>query len=83
MVRYQFLKQTCLGCNFFVNDILTRLVNKIQPIFDNVQLNSSKNFQFQAFSKAVNLFNQKAHLTREGKMTIMDLFCQLALSYKP
>lgn len=34
-------------CNFFVNDIFS-LVNIIQPIFENVQLNSSKNFQFPA-----------------------------------
>lgn len=36
-------------CNFFVNDIFS-LVNIIQPIFDNVQLNSSKNLKFQALS---------------------------------
>lgn len=65
------VSETNNKCNFFVNDIFS-LVNIIQPIFENVQLNSSKNFQFQAFSKPVNLFNQKAHFTREGKMTIMD-----------
>lgn len=56
------VSETNNKCNFFVNDIFS-LVNIIQPIFDNVQLNSSKNFQFQAFSKAVvSIYLIKRHI---------------------
>ena len=53
-------------CNFFVNDAFS-LINIILPIFNYVQLNSSKFSQFKVFEEAVKLLKDKSHLTIEGK----------------
>jgi hypothetical protein len=58
-------------CNYFVNDIYS-LVHIILPIFYYVPLKSSKYYQYQVFKEAVNLFNNKMHLTPEGKAIIID-----------
>lgn len=51
--------------NFFVNDI-NSLKNIILPIFDNINLNSSKFHHFQLFKKALLLAANKEHLTPSG-----------------
>jgi len=56
--------------NFFVNDI-NSLLYTIIPIFDNVNLNSSKYHHFLLFKKAVILTKNKKHLSDEGKLEII------------
>ena len=50
-------------CNYFVNDQAS-LIHVISPIFNYVQLNSTKHFDFLTFDKAVNLVKNKEHLSR-------------------
>lgn len=56
--------------NFFVND-KDSLLNIIIPIFDFVNLNSSKYHHYLLFNKAVFLLKNKEHLLDEGKLTII------------
>lgn len=63
-------------CNFFVTDQKS-LINVIIPIFNNVELKSSKFFQFLNFKKAVNLFIDKKHLTFEGKKDMLQYFHEM------
>ena len=56
--------------NYFVND-LNSLLYVILPIFDYVNLNSSKSHHFELFKKAVLLTKDKSHLSAEGKLTII------------
>ena len=49
-------------CNYFVNDQVS-LIYVILPLFNYVQLNSSKYFHYLIFEKAVNLIKNKAHLS--------------------
>lgn len=56
--------------NFFVNDI-NSLLYTIIPIFDNINLNSSKYHHFLLFKKAVILTKNKKHLSNEGKLEII------------
>jgi hypothetical protein len=49
-------------CNYFVNDQKS-LINVILPIFNYMELKSSKYFQYLIFEKAVNLLIGKQHLT--------------------
>ena len=58
--------------NFFVNDI-NSLLCIIIPIFDYVNLNSSKYHHFLFFKKAVMLTKNKKHLSDEGKLEIIQL----------
>lgn len=57
--------------NFFVNDQYS-LLNVIIPLFDYVNLNSSKYHHYIAFRKAVMLIKDKRHLLREGKLEIIE-----------
>jgi len=57
--------------NYFVNDI-NSLLYVIIPIFDYVNLNSSKYHHFVLFKKAVLLTKNKGHLSAEGKLAIID-----------
>jgi len=68
-------------CNFFVNDTFS-LINFIVPIFNFVQLNSSKYFQFKVFEEAVKLLEEKSHLTIEGKNKMIDCKKRLNKIYK-
>ena len=56
--------------NFFVNDI-NSLLYVILPIFDHVNLNSSKYHHFEIFRRAVLLTKDKEHLTDKGKLEII------------
>ena len=60
-------------CNFFVNDRVS-LINIIIPVFNFMELNSSKYYQFLIFEKAVNLIKNKEHLTPKGKLEIIKLY---------
>lgn len=53
--------------NFFVNDKLS-LIYIILPIFNSVNLNSSKYHHFIVFEKALNLVKRNDHLNKLGKM---------------
>lgn len=56
--------------NFFVNDI-NSLLYVILPIFDHVNLNSSKYHHFEVFRRAVLSTKDKKHLTDKGKLEII------------
>ena len=56
--------------NYFVNDI-DSLLYVILPIFEHVNLNSSKYHHFEIFKKAVLLTKDKKHLTDKGKLDII------------
>ena len=56
--------------NYFVNDI-NSLLYVIIPIFDCVNLNSSKYHHFVLFKNAVLLTKNKSHLSAEGKLAII------------
>jgi hypothetical protein len=56
--------------NYFVND-LDSLLYIIIPIFDYVNLNSSKYHHFVLFKKAVMLTKNKDHLSPKGKLDII------------
>jgi hypothetical protein len=69
------------NCNFFVNDAFS-LINIILPIFNYVQLNSSKYSQFKVFEGSVKLLKDKSHLTIEGKKKMIDFKKLLNKDYK-
>ena len=56
--------------NYFVND-RNSLLHVILPIFDSVNLNSSKYHHFVLFKKAVTLVKDKSHLSDNGKLVII------------
>lgn len=56
--------------NYFVNDI-NSLFHVILPIFDCVNLNSSKYHHFELFKKGVTLAKYKNHLSDKGKLEII------------
>jgi len=56
--------------NYFVNDI-NSLLHVIIPIFDYVNLNSSKFHRYELFKKAVLLTKDKSHLSDKGKLDII------------
>jgi hypothetical protein len=56
--------------NYFVNDI-NSLLHIIIPIFDNINLNSSKYYHYKLFRKAVMLTKDKSHLLDESKSKII------------
>lgn len=58
--------------NFFVNDQAC-LLYVILPIFNTINLNSSKYYHFNLFNKAVLLLHNKQHLTAEGKLLIFNI----------
>ncbi len=64
--------------NFFIND-RNSLLNVILPIFDFVNLNSSKYHHFEVFKKAVSLLNNKDHLSDKGKLEIIKCKKELNL----
>ena len=57
--------------NYFVND-LNSLIHIILPIFDTVNLNSSKIHHYLLFKKAVMLTINKEHLEYKGKLKIIQ-----------
>lgn len=63
-------------CNYFVNDQYS-LINIISPIFNHVQLNSSKYYQLLVFEKTVNLIRDKKHLSSEGKLKIIKYYHEI------
>jgi len=81
----EFIKNT-LNCghistsnnkvNFFVNDQKS-LLNIIIPIFDHINLNSSKFFHYEIFKKAVLLTVNRDHLKSNGKLDIINFQKQL------
>jgi hypothetical protein len=56
--------------NYFVND-RNSLLHIIIPLFDYVNLNSSKFHHYTLFKKAVLLTVDKNHLTNKGKLDII------------
>jgi len=68
-------------CNYFVNDQKS-LINVILPIFNNVELKSSKYFQWLVFKNAVNLLIGKNHLTPRGKMEILQYYHEIKIVNK-
>jgi len=56
--------------NYFVND-RDSLLHVILPIFDSVNLNSSKYHHYVIFKKAVTLVKDKSHLSDKGKLEII------------
>lgn len=56
--------------NYFVNDI-NSLLYVIIPLFDYVNLNSSKFHHYELFKKAVLLTKDKSHLSDKGKFNII------------
>jgi hypothetical protein len=56
--------------NYFVNDI-NSLLYVIIPIFNYINLNSSKYHHFTLFKKAVMLTKNKHHLLDKGKLEII------------
>ena len=58
--------------NYFVNDI-NSLANILLPIFENVNLNSSKYHSYLLFKKATLLVANKQHLSENGKLEIINL----------
>jgi hypothetical protein len=56
--------------NYFVNDI-NSLLHIIIPIFDYINLNSSKIYHYKLFKKAVLFTKEKMHLLSEGKSNII------------
>ena len=63
-------------CNYFVNDQVS-LINVILPIFNYVQLNSSKYYHYLIFEKAVNLIKNKVHLSPLGKLEIIKYYHEM------
>ena len=61
------------SCHFFVNDRAS-LINIIIPVFNFIELKSSKYNQFLVFEKAVNLIKNKDHLTANGRLEIIKLY---------
>ena len=57
--------------NYFVND-RNSLLHVILPIFDYVNLNSSKSHHFLLFKKAVTLLKDNSHLSHTGKLVIIQ-----------
>ena len=58
-------------CNYFVNDQKS-LINVVLPIFNYVELKSSKYHQYLVFEKAVKLLINKKHLTPQGRLEILE-----------
>jgi len=56
--------------NYFVNDI-NSLLHVIIPIFDYVNLNSSKFHHYELFKKSVLLTKDKSHLSDKGKLDLI------------
>ena len=63
-------------CNYFVNDQKS-LINVILPIFNHVELKSSKYYQYLVFKNAVNLLIDKKHLTPKGKIEILQYYLEM------
>ena len=66
--------------NYFVNDIrghrsavAPSLLYIIIPIFNKINLNSSKYHHFELFKRAVLLTKDKEHLPNEGKLKIIKI----------
>lgn len=58
------------------------MINIILPIFNYVQLNSSKYYQFKVFEEAFKLLKDKSHLTIEGKKKMIEFKKRLNKDYK-
>ena len=71
MIKCGHISKSKDKVNFFVNDI-NSLLYIIIPIFDYVNLNSSKYHHFLLFKKAVLLTKDKNHLSDKGKLDIIE-----------
>lgn len=60
-------------CNFFVSD-RTSLMNIIIPVFNFIELKSSKYYQFLVFEKVANLIKNKYQRTTIGRLEIIKLY---------
>ena len=67
-------------CNYFIND-KDSLLQILLPIFNLLKLNSSKYYQFIIFEKAVNLINEKKHLSKEGKLEMIKYYHEMKDNY--
>ena len=65
-------------CNYFVNDQKS-LINVILPIFNYMELKSSKYFGYLIFEKAVNLLIGKGHLTPMGRLKILEYYKEMKI----
>lgn len=63
-------------CNYFIND-KDSLINVISPIFNFVELNSSKYYDFLIFENIINLIKNKHHLSSEGKKEIIKYYLEM------
>ena len=79
-VAQEYIKENVAIFLFLVQDFVNdkdSLIEVILPLFNSVNLNSSKFYQFIVFEKAVNVIKDKRHLTAEGKLEMIFLssFC--------
>ena len=65
-------------CNYFVSDQKS-LINVILPIFNRVELKSSKYYKYFVFKNAVNLLKDKEHLTPKGKIEILQYYREMKI----
>nr|QDG01226.1 LAGLIDADG endonuclease [Scytalidium sp.] len=65
-------------CNYFVNDQKS-LINVILPLFNYMELKSSKYFQYLIFEKAVKMLINKEHLTPKGRLNILEYYKEIKI----
>lgn len=65
-------------CNYFVNDQKS-LINVILPLFNYMELKSSKYFQYLIFEKAVNMLINKEHLTPKGRLKMLEYYKEIKI----
>lgn len=64
--------------NFFISDQKS-ILNVVLPIFNSVELKSSKYFQYLVFKKAANLLINKEHLTLRGRIEILQYYNEMKI----
>lgn len=65
-------------CNFFISDQKS-ILDVVLPIFDSVELKSSKYFQYLVFKKAADLLINKEHLTLRGRIEILKYYHEMKI----
>lgn len=65
-------------CNFFISDQKS-ILNVVLPIFESVELKSSKYFQYLVFKKAADLLINKEHLTLRGRIEILQYYHEMKI----
>ncbi len=63
-------------CNYFINDKVS-LINVILPIFNFVELNSYKFYDYLIFERVINLIKNKHHLLLNGKKDIIKFYLEM------